>query len=193
MDSGNLFVIFMSAVLINNCVMSRFMGICPFLGVSKKIETSIGMSVAVTFVIVMSSIFTFAVYEFMLKRFEIEYLYNVAFILIIAAFVQLTEMFIKKKSHSLYKSLGVYLPLITTNCAVLGVVVLNMQNDYSFIASIVNALGVSAGFAVSILLFAGIRERLAFADVPKAFHGFPLAMVTAGLMSIAFFGFAGLL
>ena len=192
MGNSNLFVIFVSAVLINNCVMSRFMGICPFLGVSKKIETSIGMSVAVAFVIVMSSLFTFVVYE-VLKFFSIEYLYNVAFILIIAAFVQLTEMFIKKTSHSLYKALGVYLPLITTNCAVLGVVVLNMQSEYSLVASLVNALGVSAGFAVSILLFAGIRERLAFADVPKAFHGFPLAMVTSGLMSIAFFGFAGLL
>jgi len=192
MDNTNLFVIFMSAMLINNCVMSRFMGICPFLGVSKKIETSIGMSIAVAFVIVMSSMFTYVVYE-VLKFFNIEYLYNVAFILIIAAFVQLVEMFIKKKSHALYKALGVYLPLITTNCAVLGVVVLNMQNEYSFVASIVNALGVSAGFAVSILLFAGIRERLAFADVPKPFHGFPLAMITAGLMSISFFGFAGLL
>jgi len=192
MDNGSLFAIFMGSMFINNCVMSRFMGICPFLGVSKKIETSIGMSVAVTFVIVMSSLFTYVVYE-VLKIFEIEYLYNVAFILIIAAFVQLVEMFIKKKSHSLYKALGVYLPLITTNCAVLGVVVLNMQNEYSLVQSITNAFGISAGFFMSILLFAGIRERLAYADVPKAFHGFPLAMITAGLMSISFFGFAGLL
>jgi len=142
---------------------------------------------------VMSSIFTYLVYRFFLVPFEIGFLYNVAFILIIASFVQLTEMFIKKTSHALYKALGVYLPLITTNCAVLGVVVLNMQEEYGFGASIVNAIGVSVGFAVAILLFAGIRERLAYADVPKSFHGFPVAMITAGLMSIAFFGFSGLI
>ena len=189
---NNIFVVFVSGVLINNFVMSRFLGICPFLGVSRRLETAFGMSLSVMFVTVLSSIFTYAVYELLLKRFGIEYLYTVAFILIIAGFVQILEMVIKKYSPALYKSLGIYLPLLTTNCAILGVVVLNIQSRYDMLASAINAVGVSVGFALAILLFAGIRERLVFADVPKCFQGFPIAMIIAGLMSISFFGFAGL-
>jgi len=188
----NIFMIFVSGVLINNFVLSRFLGICPFLGVSKRLETALGMSLAVLFVSALSSVFTFVAYEFLLAPFGLQYMYTVAFVLIMASFVQLTEMILKKYSPLLHKSLGIYLPLLTTNCAILGVLVLNMQSGYGMLSSVINAIGVSVGFALAIMLFAGIRERLVFADVPKCFQGFPIAMIIAGLMSIAFLGFAGL-
>lgn len=189
----NLFVIFFSAIFVNNFVLSRFLGICPFLGVSKKIETAVGMGVAVTFVMALASAVTYIVYKFVLVSLGIEYLYNIAFILIIASLVQLVEMFIKKSSPTLYQALGVYLPLITTNCAVLGVTVLNKDANYSFIASVVNGCGAAIGFTLAIVLFAGIRERLERNDISPLLAGFPIALITAGLMSIAFLGFQGLL
>ncbi|MDR1704748.1 MAG: electron transport complex subunit RsxA [Clostridiales bacterium] len=190
----NIFVIFFSAILVNNFVMSRFLGICPFLGVSKRIETAAGMGVAVTFVMTLASAVTFIVYKYVLAAMGIEYLYNIAFILIIASLVQLVEMFIKKSSPSLYQALGVYLPLITTNCAVLGVTVINIQEEgFTFIDAVVNGLGGALGFTLAIVLLAGIRERTERNDIPKAFKGFPITLVTAGLMSIAFLGFQGIL
>ncbi len=188
-----LMLIFISALLVNNFVMSRFLGICPFIGVSKRIETALGMGVAVTFVIVLACAATNLVYSLILNPLGIEYLYNIAFILIIASLVQLVEMFIKKSSPSLYQALGIYLPLITTNCAVLGVAVINMTSGYNFIESIVNGLGAALGFTLAIVLFAGIRERLERCNIPKPFKGFPIALITAGLMSIAFLGFQGLI
>ena len=188
----NIFMIFISGVLINNFVLSRFLGICPFLGVSKRLETALGMSLAVLFVSVCSSVFAFIIYEFLLTPFSLQYMSTVVFVLIMASFVQLTEMLVKRYSPLLHESLGIYLPLLTTNCAVLGVLVLNMQSGFDMLSATVNAVGVSVGFAVAIMLFAGIRERLVFADVPKCFQGFPIAMIIAGLMSIAFLGFAGL-
>ncbi len=189
----NLFRVSLGAVLINNFVMSRFLGICPFLGVSKKIETAAGMGVAVTFVMGLASAAAYAVYNFILVPLDKEYLYNIAFILVIAALVQFVEMFMKKSSPSLYRALGVYLPLITTNCAVLGVTVINKTEGYDFITSVFNGVFAAIGFTIVIVLFAGIRERLERCNIPESFKGFPIALVTAGLMSIAFFGFAGLL
>ena len=188
-----LFTIFLGAVFVNNFVLSKFLGICPFLGVSKKIETATGMGIAVTFVMTLASAATWLVYNFILVKLGLEYLYNIAFILIIASLVQFVEMFIKKSSPTLYKSLGVYLPLITTNCAVLGVTVLNMQEEYGFIESIVNGIGAALGFSLAIVLFAGIRERLERNNILPALQGFPIALITAGLMAIAFLGFSGLL
>jgi len=188
----NIFAVFISGVLINNFVLSRFLGICPFLGVSKSLKTAIGISVAILVVTVFSSILTFMVYEFLLAPFEIEYLATVAFVLIVAGFVQLLEMFLKKHVKTLYSALGIYLPLLVTNCAIMGVIVLNMQSGFGMLTAVVNATGVAIGFAVAIVLFAGIRERLVFADVPKCFQGFPIAMIIAGLMSVAFMGFMGL-
>ncbi|MBR1736560.1 MAG: electron transport complex subunit RsxA [Firmicutes bacterium] len=188
-----LFTIFLGAVFVNNFVLSKFLGICPFLGVSKKIETATGMGIAVTFVMTLASAATWLVYNFILVKLGLEYLYNIAFILIIASLVQFVEMFIKKSSPTLYQSLGVYLPLITTNCAVLGVTVLNMQEEYGFIESIVNGIGAALGFSLAIVLFAGIRERLERNNILPALQGFPIALITAGLMAIAFLGFSGLL
>ncbi|KGG81188.1 electron transporter RnfA [Caloranaerobacter azorensis H53214] len=192
MSIGELFVILISAMLVNNFVLSRFLGICPFLGVSKQVETAFGMGMAVTFVMTLSSIITYIVYHTILVRLEIEFLQTIAFILIIASLVQLVEMFIQKMSPTLYQALGVYLPLITTNCAVLGLAIINIQEDYNLIETIVHSLGASIGFSLAIVLFAGIRERLALADVPESLKGFPIALITAGLMSIAFLGFTGL-
>ena len=189
----NVLIIFIAAVLVNNFVMSRFLGICPFLGVSKKIETAAGMGIAVTFVIALSSAVTHIVYHTLLVRFGLEYLYSIAFILIIASLVQFVEMFMKKASPKLYRALGVYLPLITTNCAVLGVTVLNVEANYDFISAVVNGTGAAIGFTLAIILFAGIRERTAKNNIPEAFKNFPIALITAGLMSIAFLGFAGLI
>ena len=188
----SLFLLFMSAVLVNNFVLSRFLGICPFLGVSRKIETAFGMGVAVTFVMVLSSAATYLVYDKILVPFELRYLYNISFILVIAALVQLVEMFIKKSSPSLYQSLGIYLPLITTNCAVLGVAVINMDSEFGLVSSLINSAGAAIGFTLAIVLLAGIRERTERNNVPKHFKGFPITLITAGLMSIAFLGFAGL-
>lgn len=189
----NIFAVLLGAIFVNNFVLSKFLGICPFLGVSKKVETATGMGVAVTFVMTLASAATWLVYKFILINLHIEYLYNIAFILIIASLVQFVEMFIKKSSPTLYQALGVYLPLITTNCAVLGVTVLNMDNQYNFIFSIVNGFGAAIGFSLAIVLFAGIRERLERNNIPVIFRGFPIALITAGLMSIAFLGFQGLL
>ena len=183
----------LAGIFVNNYVLSQFLGICPFLGVSKRVETATGMGVAVIFVITLACAATYLVYNFILVPLGIKYLYNIAFILVIASLVQFVEMFLKKSSPSLYQALGVFLPLITTNCAVLGVAVLNMQKNYNFIESVLNGIGSSAGFALAIILFAGIRERIEFNDTPKAFDGFPMALVTAGIMSIAFLGFQGLI
>ena len=189
----SLFILFLGAIFVNNFIFSKFLGICPFLGVSKKVETAAGMGVAVIFVITLASAATWVVYNLVLVKLGLEYLYNIAFILIIASLVQFVEMFIKKSSPSLYQALGVYLPLITTNCAVLGVAVLNMDNIYDFIQSIVNGVGAAIGFTLAIVLFAGVRERISSNNIPKAFQGFPIALITAGLMSIAFLGFSGML
>ena len=189
----NYVLFILAAVFVNNYILSQFLGICPFLGVSKKVETAAGMGVAVIFVMTLASAATYFIYNFILVKLGIDYLYNIAFILVIAALVQFVEMFIKKSSPALYQSLGVYLPLITTNCAVLGVAVSNMQSGYNFILSVLNGFGGAVGFTVSIILMAGIRERVAYNDHPKAFEGFPFALVTAGLMSITFLGFQGLI
>ena len=189
----NYILFILAAVFVNNYILSQFLGICPFLGVSKKVETAAGMGVAVVFVMTLASAATYLIYNFILVKLGINYLYNIAFILVIAALVQFVEMFIKKSSPALYLSLGVYLPLITTNCAVLGVAVTNMQSGYNFILSVLNGFGGAVGFAVAIVLMAGIRERVEQSDHPKAFDGFPFALVTAGLMSIAFLGFQGLI
>lgn len=187
----NLFSIFVGAILVNNFVLAKFLGICPFLGVSKKVETALGMGIAVTFVMTLASVITYLV-QIALHNFGLEYLQTIAFILVIAALVQFVEMFLKKSSPGLYEALGVYLPLITTNCAVLGLAILNIQNEYNLIQTIVNSLGAALGFTLAIVLFAGIRERLELADVPESLKGFPIALITAGLMSIAFMGFSGL-
>jgi electron transport complex protein RnfA len=192
MSASGLFIIFVSALLVNNFVLSRFLGICPFLGVSKQVETAAGMGMAVTFVMTLASIITYIVQIFILDTMDLGYLQTIAFILVIAALVQFVEMVIQKTSPTLYQALGVYLPLITTNCAVLGVALLNIQSEFNLIETIVNAIGASLGFSLAIILFAGIRERLEIADVPAVFKGFPIALITASLMSIAFLGFTGL-
>lgn len=187
-----LFSIFIGAVLVNNYVLSKFLGICPFLGVSKKVDTALGMGVAVTFVMTLASIITYLVQVAILDQFGLGYLQTIAFILVIAALVQFVEMFLKKSSPALYEALGVFLPLITTNCAVLGLAIINIQEGYNLIETIVNSLGAAIGFTIAIVLFAGVRERLEIADVPECLKGFPIALITAGLMSIAFLGFSGL-
>ena len=187
-----LLAITLGAILANNFIFSQFLGICPFLGVSKKVDTAVGMGIAVTFVMGLASAVCYAVNEFVLVRFGLEYMQTVTFILVIASLVQFVEMFLQKSMPSLYTALGVYLPLITTNCAVLGVVLLNVQNNYNFISSVVYGITGGLGFLLAIVLFASIRERLVFADYPKAFESFPIALVTAGLMALAFMGFSGL-
>jgi electron transport complex protein RnfA len=189
----NIFLIIVSAILINNFVLVKFLGICPFLGVSRKVETAIGMGAAVIFVMTVASAITYIVQYVILERFNIAYLQTIAFILVIAALVQFVEIVIKKTSPSLYQALGVYLPLITTNCAVLGVALLNIQNQYNFIESIVFGAAAAVGFTLAIVLFAGIRERLEFTPIPKALQGFPIALIIAGLMSMAFMGFSGMI
>ncbi len=192
MSASSIFVILVSAIFVNNFVLSRFLGICPFLGVSRKVETSFGMGMAVTFVMTMASIITFLAQRFILESLGIEYMQTIVFILVIASLVQLVEMVIQKTSPTLYQSLGVYLPLITTNCAVLGLTILNIQNQYNLIETIFHAIGAAIGFTLAIVLFAAIRERLELADLPLEFKGFPIALITAGLMSLAFMGFIGL-
>ena len=187
-----LLAITLGAILANNFIFSQFLGICPFLGVSKKVDTAVGMGLAVTFVMGLASAITWAVNKFILIPFDLGYMQTVAFILVIASLVQFIEMFLQKSMPSLYTALGVYLPLITTNCAVLGVALLNINSNYNFIESVVYGITGGIGFLVAIVLFASIRERLVFADYPKAFEGFPIALVTAGLMALAFMGFSGL-
>ena len=184
--------IFFSMILVNNYVLVKFLGICPFLGVSKKVDTAVGMGIAVTFVMGLASAITWLVNTFILIPFDLGYMQTVAFILVIAALVQFIEMFLQKAMPTLYTALGVYLPLITTNCAVLGVALLNIQNNYNFISSVVYGITGGLGFLLAIVLFASIRERLVFAEYPKAFEGFPIALITAGLMALAFMGFSGL-
>ena len=188
----SLLAISLGAILSNNFIFSQFLGICPFLGVSKKVDTAVGMGIAVTFVMGLASAITWLVNTFILVKFDLMYMQTVAFILVIASLVQFVEMFLKKAVPSLYEALGVYLPLITTNCAVLGVVLLNVQENYNFIESVVYGITGGAGFLLAIVLFASIRERLEFSDPPKAFQGFPIALVTAGLMALSFMGFQGL-
>ncbi len=187
----NLLAITLGAVLANNFIFSQFLGICPFLGVSKKVDTAVGMGVAVTFVMGLASAITWLV-NLLLVKLGLEYMQTVAFILVIASLVQFIEMFLQKAMPTLYTALGVYLPLITTNCAVLGVALLNIQNNYNFIESVVYGITGGLGFLLAIVLFASIRERLVFAEYPKAFEGFPIALITAGLMALAFMGFSGL-
>ena len=187
-----LLAITLGAILANNFIFSQFLGICPFLGVSKKVDTAVGMGVAVTFVMGLASAITWLVNTFILIPFDLGYMQTVAFILVIASLVQFIEMFLQKSMPSLYTALGVYLPLITTNCAVLGVALLNIQNNYNFISSVVYGITGGLGFLLAIVLFASIRDRLVFADYPKSFEGFPIALVTAGLMALAFMGFSGL-
>ena len=186
-----ILLILLISILVDNFCMSKFLGICPFLGVSRKVETAIGMGMAVTFVMVLASIITWLV-QLLLVALKIEFAQTIAFILVIAALVQFVEMVIQKSSPTLYQSLGVYLPLITTNCAVLGVPILNIQNKYNLIETIFNGLGGALGFTLAIVLFAGIRERLELSDIPKSFEGFPIALVSASLMAISFLGFSGL-
>jgi len=190
----SILIAFISAVFINNFVVVKFLGICPFLGVSRNIKTAAGMGVAVIFVMTFASSATLAVQEFLLKPLELEYLQTIAFILVIAALVQLVEMVLQKTSQALYKALGVYLPLITTNCAVLGVCILNLeiQGNARFLMSTLNGAFSGVGFTLAIVLFAGIRERLETADIPKCLEGFPISLISASLVSLAFFGFKGL-
>ena len=183
--------IIIAALLTENFVMVKFYGICPFLGVSKKVETATGMGMAVTFVMAVASMLTWAVNHFLLAKYNLEYLQTIAFILIIAGLVQFVEMFVKKSLPALYNALGIYLPLITTNCAVLGVTLLNVQNDYGFLFSLLNGTFAALGFTLAIILMAGIREHLDETAVLKSFRGFPIALITAGLMAIAFMGFSG--
>ena len=189
----NLLAITLGAILANNFIFSQFLGICPFLGVSKKVDTAVGMGVAVTFVMGLASAITWLVNTFILIPLDLGYMQTVAFILVIASLVQFIEMFLQKSMPTLYTALGVYLPLITTNCAVLGVALLNTQNDYNFIASVVYGITGGLGFLLAIFLFAAVREQLEVSsDNPKAFDGFPIALITAGLMALAFMGFSGL-
>ena len=190
---GELLLIAVGAALVNNVVLSQFMGICPFLGVSKKVETAAGMGGAVIFVIAIASLVTNLIQIFILKPTGLEYLQTIVFILVIAALVQFVEMFLKKSMPSLYDALGVYLPLITTNCAVLGVAITNVQKGYGILAGLINGVGTAVGFTIAIVLMAGIREKTEHNDVPAAFKGTPIVLVTAGLMAIAFFGFSGLI
>lgn len=187
----SILTILVSTILVNNYVFARFLGICPFLGVSNKMETSTGMGMAVTFVVTLSSIITYFI-QGILVNLGVEYLQTIVFILVIATLVQFVELVVRKISPSLYNALGVYLPLITTNCIVLGVAILNIQEGYNLLQTIVNAVGSSLGFTLALVLIAGIREQLELADVPQALKGFPIALITAGLMSIAFLGFNGL-
>jgi Na+-translocating ferredoxin:NAD+ oxidoreductase subunit A len=185
-------LIFISAVFVNNIVLAQFLGICPFLGVSKKIETAIGMSGAVAFVMTIATIFTFIIQKFVLEPFNIGFLQTITFILIIAALVQMVELILKKVSASLYQALGVFLPLITTNCAILGVAILVIQKDMNLVESVVFAISTAVGFGLALVLFAGIREQLSMTKLPKGMEGTPISLLTAGLLAMAFMGFAGI-
>ena len=189
----DLIIILISSSLVSNVVLSQFLGLCPFLGVSKKTNTAAGMGIAVIFVITLASAVAGLMYKFILVPLGIEYLQTICFILVIAALVQFVEMFLRKAIPTLYESLGVYLPLITTNCAVLGVALTNVQKSYSILESVVNGLATAIGFTIAIVIMAGIREKIEFNDISPSFQGTPIVLITAGLMAIAFFGFAGLL
>ena len=182
-----------AAVFTQNILLAYFLGLCPFIGVSREVKTAFGLGVAVIFVMTLTSIITWAVYEWVLVPCGITYLYIIAFILVIASFVQLVEMFLQKSVPALYRALGIYLPLITTNCAVLGVAILNIQKDFSLVKTLVHSTSHAVGFSLALILMAGIRERLESADIPKCMEGVPISLVTASLMSIAFLGFSGLI
>jgi len=186
-------LILVSTVLVNNFVLVKFLGLCPFMGVSRKLETAVGMSLATTFVLTLSSICSYLVNEYLLTPLDIEYLRTISFILVIAVVVQITEMVVHKTSPLLYQVLGIFLPLITTNCAVLGVALLNVQEKHGFIESALYGFGAAIGFSMVLILFAAMRERIAVADVPEVFKGNAIALITAGLMSLAFMGFSGLI
>ena len=190
---GELFTLLITCVFINNVVLNQFLGMCPFMGVSKKASSAIGMGVAVVFVIVAASIVTYGLYNLVLDPLDLEFMDLLTFILVIASLVQLTEMFIKKTSPALYKSLGVYLPLITTNCAVLGVALNNVQDEYNILESVVNGFATGVGYLIAIVLLAGIREKMEYNDIPESFKGIPIVLLTSTLMAIAFFGFSGLI
>lgn len=188
-----LLIIAIGAAVVNNVVLSQFLGLCPFFGVSKKIETAAGMGGAVIFVITLSSFVTSLIYQFILVPLDMSYMQTIIFILVIAALVQFVEMFLKKAMPPLYESLGVYLPLITTNCAVLGIAITNVQKSYNVLQGVVNGFATAVGFTIAIVLMAGLREKMEYNDVPKYFQGFPIVLLTAGLMAIAFFGFSGII
>lgn len=192
MSITSILSISLGAILVENFILVQFMGICPFMGVSKKMDTALGMGIAVTFVMGIASIFCYLVNKFLLIPLGLNYMQTVAYILVIAALVQFVEMFLQKNLPGLYEALGIYLPLITTNCAVLGVALLNTQNGYNFIESVVYGVTGGLGFLVAIVMFASVRERLEYADCPKAFEGFPIALISAGLIALAFMGFSGL-
>lgn len=187
----SLFTISLNAILAENFILVKFLGICPFMGVSKKFDTALGMGVAVTFVMGLASAATWAVNEFLLVPLDLEYMQTVVFILVIAALVQFVEMFLQKAVPSLYQALGIYLPLITTNCAVLGVALLNIQNGYGFVESLIYGIMGGLGFTLAIVLFSSVRERLEDCDCPEAFKGFPIALIAAGLLALSFMGFSG--
>ena len=189
----DMLVILISSSLVSNVVLSQFLGLCPFLGVSKKINTAAGMGGAIIFVITLSSAIAGVIYQFVLTPFHMEYLQTIVFILVIAALVQFVEMFLKKFIKPLYQALGVYLPLITTNCAVLGVALTNVQKEYGILAGTVNGFATALGFMIAIVILAGIREKMVYNDIPESFKGMPNVLLTAGLMAIAFCGFSGLL
>lgn len=188
-----LLLILIGSSIVNNVVLAQFLGICPFLGVSKKVETAAGMGAAVTFVTTLAAFVTSIIYKFILEPTGLSYLQTIVFIVVIAALVQFVEMFLKKYIPGLYQSLGVYLPLITTNCAVLGVALTNVQKNYGILTGVVNGFATAVGFTISIVILAGIREKLTYNEIPESFKGMPIVLVTAGLMAIAFCGFSGLL
>ena len=192
MEQVSYFAIVIGAIFVNNVVLSQFLGICPFLGVSSKVDTSLGMSAAVTFVMALTAVVAWSIQEFILVPFGIEYMQTIVFILVIAALVQMVEIILKKLSPSLYQALGIFLPLITTNCAVLGVAILMIQKEFDLLQSVTFSVATAVGFALALVLFAGIRERLDFEDVPRAFRGIPIALITAGILAMAFMGFSGL-
>ncbi len=193
MDSNSFFAILIGGLLVNNFVLSQFLGICPFLGVSKKLNGAVGMSLAVIFVMLMATAATWPIFNLLLEPLDLSYLQTIVFILIIAALVQLVEIVLKRFVPPLHKSLGIYLPLITTNCAVLGVTILNIDKGYSFAQSLVNALGAGLGFLLAMVMFAGVRERLESADIPKGLRGLPSTLIAASIVSVSFLGFQGLL
>ena len=192
MDKGSLLAILIGGLLVNNFVLSQFLGICPFLGVSKKLNSAVGMSVAVIFVMLMATAATWPIYTYLLVPNDLSYLQTIVFILIIASLVQLVEIVLKRFIPPLYKSLGIYLPLITTNCAVLGVTILNIDSGYNFLQSMVNALGAGAGFLLAMVMFAGVRSRLESAEIPESLKGLPITLVAASIVSVSFLGFQGL-
>lgn len=185
-------ILFVFAVFVNNVVLSQFLGICPFLGVSKKVDTSLGMGAAVTFVLAIATTFTYLIQKFVLEPYDMVYMQTIAFILVIAALVQMVEIILKKVSPSLYQALGVFLPLITTNCCVLGVAIMVIQKEFNLLESVVYAISTAIGFTLAMVVFAGIREQLARTEIPVAFRGIPIALISAGILAMAFMGFSGI-